>query len=360
MTAITKILPVLRFLVTEGDAMNVLLTCADNHDDLVEAVREALFGVGQVFAADSQLSVAGLQEADAVVLLPPVGDAHYIDALLAFLKQQPIDVLLPLSEVELPLLSTARAELAALGTLLLASPDEVIGRTLDKWQSTLWLKEQGFSGPRGFLALEPAVAALSAGEITFPLVVKPRFGTAAAAVQVVHDLSALELCFKLLERTLGRTLWSGIPGLLATDERLVLIQEFVSGEELELTVLNTLEGSYAATFALRKLAQRRGALQSAETIADARLQDLGARLGAALGHVGPLSCDVMVQGDSYDVLDLNACLQPSYAFSHAAGANLPAALFAWLRQEPIDPLWLQARAGFTVSRSSRLLLVQEP
>ena len=57
------------------------------------------------------------------------------------------------------------------------------------------------------------------------------------------------------------------------------------------------------------------------------------------------------------VLDLNPRFGGGYPFSHAAGANLPAALLAWASNAAPDPTWLEARPDVRVGKCDRLVVV---
>ena len=56
-----------------------------------------------------------------------------------------------------------------------------------------------------------------------------------------------------------------------------------------------------------------------------------------VGHLGTLDCDVFVQGNTCSVLEMNPRFGGGYPFSHAAGANVPAAMIAWANGQPADP-----------------------
>lgn len=348
--------------------MNTLLTNAGRRNELVEyfqrALRRRADGSGdRVFAADARADAPALQEADDAVIVPPVGDVHYIDALLEFVQEAQIGLLVPLSVSELPYLAAAQDRFAEVGTRVVISSPEIILRCADKWQTYTFLRAQGLRTPQTYLALEGALAALAAGDLNFPLVLKPRWGAGSVGLEFSENEAELKLGYELLTRRLAHTTLAGPAPLadapLPAATQTVLIQEFVVGDEYSLELVNDLSGRYVTTFAVQKLALWGGETASAVTLADERLAALGQTLAQALGHTGPLACDVFLTADGMSVLELNACLGSSYPFVHVAGADVPAALLAWAGGETPDPVWLRAESGITSARSSRLLLVSQ-
>ena len=350
--------------------MNTLLTSAGRRSELVEYFQKALRRMaalqdGRVFAADSRVGAPALQEADDAVIVPPVGDVHYADALLEFVQEAQVGLLVPLSVYELPYLAAARDRFAEVGTQVVISSPEVILRCADKWQTYSFLRAQGLRTPKTYLALSEALKALAAGELNFPLVLKPRWGAGSVGLEFPENETELELGFELLTRRLARTTLAGpaLPDASAQDslaaEQTVLIQEFVVGDEYSLEIVNDLTGRYVTTLAVQKLALWGGETASAVTVTDERLAALGQTLAQALGHIGPLACDVFLGADGASVLEFDACLGSSYPFVHVAGADLPAALLAWAARETPNPVWLRAEAGVSSVRSSRLLLASQ-
>jgi carbamoyl-phosphate synthase large subunit len=55
------------------------------------------------------------------------------------------------------------------------------------------------------------------------------------------------------------------------------------------------------------------------------------------------------------VLEMNPRFGGGYPFSHVAGANLPAALIAWVSGQPINPDWLTIKSDVLSSKCARLV-----
>jgi carbamoyl-phosphate synthase large subunit len=286
--------------------------------------------------------------ADLAVIVPRVDEPGYIDALIALCARECIDLLVPVLETELPLLAARRHEFRAVGTTVLVSSSEVVATCHDKVASAIVLEGLGIRSPRTFLSLAATIDALRAGDLTFPVIAKPRFGVGSIGIQRADDVADLEMADRWCRKQTASRLLK--PPRDTDPAGLVLFQEYLVGQEYGIDIVNDLAGNYVTTLVRRKLRIRAGQTDRAVTVADPRLELLGERIGRGLGHRGILDCDLFVDGDDLCVIDLNPRFGGGYPFSHAAGANLPAAFVAWIAADPVDPAWLRSRPDVTVAR----------
>jgi len=333
--------------------LNVLLTCAGRRNYLVEYFREALAGRGAVIASDASPDASALQDADRAVVVPPVTDPDYVDVLHDLCRREHVGLVVPLNDLELPVLARCRARFLAIGTLPVVASPEVVDLCFDKLATFERLNALGIPVPRTYATLDGARAAFARGELRFPVIVKPRWGTASVGIDVAETLDELELACRLGH---ARLLKGFLAAPSAADPaRALLVQERLPGLEHGLDVVNDLAGNHVVTFAKRKLAMRAGETDRAVTVGSPALEALGRALGEELRHVGNLDCDVFVDGDRAHVLELNPRFGGGYPFSHAAGANLPAALVAWALGEAPAPAWLRVRPEVASAKCDRLV-----
>ena len=335
--------------------MNVLLTCAGRRNYLLEYFRAALDGRGQVFATDSSIDAPALHEADRGFVVPPISRPEYIEHMLRLCREHEVALLVSLNDLELPLLARHRERFRAQGTTAVISSPEVVDICYDKWATCRFLERCGVTCPKSYLTLEATRAALDQGDVALPLVVKPRWGSASTGILVVDCADDLAPTCRLVGRQAARPLPARASA--GDAEHAILIQELIIGREYGRDIVNDLDGRHVATFARCKLAMRAGETDRAVTVDREELHRLGAAIGGQLGHVGNLDCDVLAAQDRMYVLDLNPRFGGGYPFSHAAGANLPAALLAWACNEAPDPSWLEARPNVRVGKCDRLVVV---
>ena len=333
--------------------MNVMLTCAGRRNYLVKFFQEVLGNSGLVFAADSSIEAATLQEADRGFVLPPIDNPDYFDRLLDICQKQQVRLLIPLNDLELPLLARQRDRFLKIGTIPVISTPAAIDTCFDKWSTFQFLTRCGILCPQTYLSLADARQAIASGAIAFPVVIKPRWGSASIGVEYAENDEELELFYRFVQKTLRRTILANVSALDA--EHCIIIQEKVCGQEYGLDIVDDLEGNYRNTLARRKLYMRAGETAGAVTTADKQLQALGEKIADQLGHFGNLDCDVIANDRGLYVIEMNARFGGGYPFSHLAGANLPATLIAWANGEKPDPDWLSLTANVMMSKCDRLV-----
>jgi carbamoyl-phosphate synthase large subunit len=335
--------------------MNVMFTCAGRRNYLVKAFQEALRGRGQVFAADACAEAPALGWADKSFLLPPLSDASYFDALRTLCLEHSVLLLISLNDFELPVLARHSNRFLEVGTIPVISSPWVVETCFDKWKALQFLKASDLEAPETYLSLSDAREAVVRGNLTFPVVVKPRWGSASIGIAYPNNDQELESDY---ERTKKSFPWIFLQGIEGTDpEKGVVIQERLCGKEYGLDVVNDLDGHYVCTLVKRKLGMRAGETDRAITVKDSQLEELGRVIGRKLGHIGVLDCDAIVTEGGCYVLDMNPRFGGGYPFSHIAGANLPAALLAWANGERPDPCWLNVEPNITASKYDELLIV---
>jgi carbamoyl-phosphate synthase large subunit len=337
--------------------MNVLLTCGGSRNYIVDAWRNAVAGRGHLFACDVSIDAPALHHADKGFVVPEVTDPSYIDALLAICETHRVRLLVPTLEPELPLLAAHRAEFAAIGTFLLVSTADVIDTCYDKLKAEAFLRSHGVAVPQTYASLDAARAALACGKLTFPVVVKPRWGVGSLGVSFPEDDEELTLSWIVTRRAIAR---SALDGISATDPAgCVLVQERLSGVEFGFDVVNDLQGRYVTTLVRRKIRMRAGQTDRAETVAHDEIRRIGRLIGEGLAHVGVMDSDAIVTAAGCFVLDMNPRMGGGYPFSHLAGANVPAALVAWAHGEKPEDHWLRADIHVSASRYDSFLLVND-
>lgn len=337
--------------------MNIMLTCAGRRNYLVRSFQNALVGQGLVIAADASGDAPSMQEADMAFVVPSVSDPNYLDVILDICRKYDVGLLVSLNDLELSRLAHQRHRFSEIGTLLVISEPSVIDTCFDKWQTHLFLEENGFDTPATYWSIEDAQRALTGGHLVFPLVVKPRWGTASIGIEYVYDTNELNLAYELVRKRLARTI---ISEASASDpEHSVLVQQRLDGHEYGLDVINDLDAKHIVTFAKRKLSMRAGETDRAVTVDNSELIEIGDKLGTILGHVGNLDCDVILQGGTPYVLELNPRFGGGYPFSHVAGANIPAAIVAWASGKQAKQEWLHVRPNIGASKCDRLVVHKE-
>src|SRR5574340_1524927 len=172
--------------------MNGLLTSVGRRNYLVDYFREALGREGQVFVADANPFAPAAREADRAFTVPLVKHPDYFDALLDICRRNDVGLLLSLNDLELPRLARQRDRFERAGIHVVISRPEVIDICADKLATAEFLQSQGLPVPRAYVGLKELHQALEAGEISFPLVIKARWGSGSIGLGFVESQLDLE------------------------------------------------------------------------------------------------------------------------------------------------------------------------
>ena len=167
--------------------MNVMLTCAGRRSYCVEFFKQAVGDQRRVFACDSSADAPALQKADKVFVVPRIDHEDYIDALLAICDDHRIGLLvLALGPSFYCWRNTGSAFLRS-GRFHSCQPRRSLLLVTTNWRRLVFLPNCGLQIPHTFDSFNGARVALSRGDITFPLVVKPRWGASSIGMQFPED-----------------------------------------------------------------------------------------------------------------------------------------------------------------------------
>lgn len=335
--------------------MNILFTCAGRRTYLLKYFKENMNEGDKVVATDMQLSAPALQVADVKLQVPAVYDPKYVDITLQICKEQKIDVLLSLNDLELPILAENKAKFEAEGVKVIVSDPSVIDIAFDKYKTAQWVESLGLKSPKTFVRLEDAKHALETGELHFPLFMKPRWGSGSIGLESIAYMEELGIYYHLLMKKIKKT----ILATASVGDEYIMIQEKLTGNEFGLDVINDLEGNNVAVSVKQKLAMRAGETDKAVTLDLPEVREIGHKIGTALKHIGNLDVDVMQnENGEYCVLELNPRFGGGFPFSYEAGVNLPKAIIEWVKGNKVDASILQPEYGRMFSKNDYLMEIK--
>ena len=323
--------------------MNVLLTSSGRRTYLCEYFKKALGNEGLLFAANSCMSPA-LLAADGFGISPLIYSDDYIPWLHSFCKENKIGLIVPLFDIDLPVLSRHREEFLKEGVCIAVSDPSVTALCSDKLLMHEKLSEYGIMSPDTYLTVNEAQ------NISGEVVIKPRFGMGSIGVMTACGKEETEVLYKKC----GREVLSSYLKYeaAACPGETVIIQKKLKGQEYGLDVINDFNGNYVETVVKKKAAMRAGETDEACTLSeDDRLlpvlKDTGRKISQAFKHRGNMDVDIILDDETgvpY-VIDMNARFGGGYPFSHAAGVDLPGAYVLWAQGKPAPAELFKAAPG---------------
>lgn len=334
--------------------MNILFTCAGRRTYLLNYFKEQLAGDGKIIGADMQLSAPALSVADIKEVVPAVYDSDYINKVLDICRKDQVNVLISLNDLELPILADSKEKFEKIGVTVVVSSPEVIDICFDKYKTAQWIKSIGLNAPITFVRIDDAKMALGKGDISFPLFLKPRWGSGSIGLETVNNMEELEEVYQQLFKKIKKT----ILATASVGDEYIMIQEKLGGQEYGLDVMNDLNGNHIAVSVKQKLAMRAGETDKAVTCDLPEVREIGRVIGEKLHHIGNLDVDIMqrVNGD-YCVLELNPRFGGGFPFSYEAGVNLPKAIIEWAKGHQVDNSILMPTYGKAFAKCDYLVSI---
>ena len=335
--------------------MNILFTCAGRRTYLINYFRENLGPDDKIIATDMQLSAPALQRADIKLQVPAVYDSNYINITLDICKKYDVKVLISLNDLELPILAENKILFENIGVTIIVSDTQVIDICFDKYKTAKWIESIGLKSPKTYIKISDVKTAIAHGEVSFPLFMKPRWGSGSIGLETIYDMDELELYYNILLKKIKKT----ILATASIGDEYILIQEKLTGNEYGLDVINDLNGNNVAISVKQKLAMRAGETDKAITCNLPIVSEIGRTVGRELKHIGNLDMDIMQrENGDYCVLELNPRFGGGFPFSYEAGVNLPKAIINWVNGESVDEKLLTPISGKMFAKNDYLLEIK--
>jgi carbamoyl-phosphate synthase large subunit len=298
----------------------VLLTGVGKRYDIVSAFAQH----ATVVAADPNPLAPAQYAADHRYPVPPIADAGYVPALRRLCDRHEVQVVVPLTDLDLEVLAQARAA----GDLPALVPDPQIAKaTFDKYETHLLLRRLGLPSP-------PTVLPGEAVE-SFPVMVKPRWGSGARSIHRADDQRAAEFFVEYVREP-------------------TMVQHFMDGPEFSIDTLSGPDGRCLNAIPRTMIESRGGESIKGTVIDDRELIELGARAVERLGVRGP--CTVQVFRDvriGLGITDVNTRFGgafPAPMYAALPGRTYPELIVRIARGEVVEPHVGEFRAGMTFTR----------
>lgn len=313
--------------------MNILLTSVGRRTYIVEYFKKALKNKGKVYAANSEYTYA-LEKADGFVITPLIYNNNYIDTLLSICQKQQIDCIISLFDIDLYKLSQNKQVFEKHDIKVLVSNEDVISICNDKWQTYNFCKDNNFYTPKTYINFDDVLNDLNIGTISYPLVVKPRWGMGSIGLYIADSYDELKVFIRKVKNEIKNTYLKYESSF--DIEHSVLIQECINGDEYNIDIINDFNGNYLLSSPKRKISMRAGETDIAQVVKNNDLENLGEHISKKLKHILNLDLDCIYFCGKYYVIDLNCRMGGGFPFSYLCGVNLPLQIVRWLEGQSTD------------------------
>ena len=272
----------------------VLFTCAGQRVDIVSTFARA---GATTIATDVDSLAPALYHADRFALVPRVDDPGYVPALANLVRAHEVKLIVPLTDLDPPVLARERSALSP--AIVLLPELDVVQRIGDKFLAHLLFEERGIASPATWLPDDPP------SDFEYPVLVKAREGFGSRHIYRAENED--ELAFFLRHTT--------VPSM---------VQACCRGEEFSIDVFCDLERRCLNAIPRTMIQSKGGESIKGMTVKDWDLIEQGRFVAEALGICGPANIQCFREADgTYQVTDVNLRFGGGFPLPTAAGSRYP-------------------------------------
>jgi carbamoyl-phosphate synthase large subunit len=299
----------------------VLFTCAGQRVDIVSAFLRA---GATAIATDVDPLAPALYHADRFALVPRVDQAGYVPALADLVRAHDVKLIVPLTDLDPPVLARERAALSP--AIVLLPELDVVEQIGDKYLAHKLFEERGIASPATWLPDELP------DELDFPVLVKAREGFGSRHIYRAAD--AEELAFFLRHTT--------VPSM---------VQACCRGEEFSIDVFCDLEGRCLNAIPRTMIQSKGGESIKGMTVKDWELIEQGRFVAETLRICGPANVQCFRERDgTHQVTDVNLRFGGGFPLPTAAGSRYPELALALAEGERLSPSLGEFKDGVMMTR----------
>lgn len=283
--------------------MNVLILSCGTRNKIVQYFRKTVNGMGgKVVAADCSELAPALYDADRYYVVPKIDADGYIDIILGICKKEQIDGVLSLIDPELSLLAKHSTDFEAAGAAIIGSSYSLCEMSLDKYRMYQWLAAHGYNCAKSYMDRLQFFHAVEAGEVGYPVFVKPAKGSASINISKAEDHETVEL--------------------LMNHENGLMVQEYLDGQEIGADVyVDMISGEAVSIFTKKKLKMRAGETDKAVSFKDEKLFGLIEKFVTEAGYRGQVDIDIFDVRGAYYISEVNPRFGGGYPHAYESGAD---------------------------------------
>lgn len=283
--------------------MNIMICSAGRRVRLIEYFKEELLKTnGKILAVDCDPSAPALYHADKFEIVPRVDHPDYIKHIKKLCIKYKINAVLSLIDPELTLLASYKSEFEKDDIHVIVSAKEMVDICFDKYLTYQFLQKHEIPSIPTFLNIDEVIEKVNSGEIKFPLIIKPRNGSASLGIRKVYSINELEE-FKVKSQEM-------------------IVQPFISGEEFGVDCyIDLLTKQPTNIFMKRKITMRAGETDKSIAFKDPELKRIIQKLINVLNPLGPIDIDCFKIEDRYIISEINPRFGGGYPHAHESGQN---------------------------------------
>lgn len=289
--------------------MNILITSIGQRGYLVEHFKEVSNGRYGIYAADALKYAPALKNADKAFTLPYASADNYCEVLIDLCKENDIEAVMTINDIELPWLALYKDKLAEQGVNAVVCDKAIIDMCTDKYYTYEFCKKYGVNAPKTYLwtEKEQLFQDISDGSMTYPIIAKPRRGSKSVGIHKLSNETELRDDIEKVSK-------SGLP-----EEQKCIYQEHVKGVLFSAHVLCNSRHEPVSIVTMKTLTEHFGETYQNTTYRDTKLFEYVLDTVNNVGAYGIIDLNIL-QRDNGDfvLLEFNPRMSGGYSLSHFA------------------------------------------
>ena len=290
-----------------SEIVKVLFTSAGRRVELLQAFKKAFSELdiqGEIIATDINPLAPSLYFSDKVYIVPPSTDPKYPYVLQNIALKEKIDLIFPLTDLDISILANIKQELQRYGIRAVVVDKQIAEMTSDKLLTYKFFKDIGVPTPASWTPSE----VLEQTNIDFPLFIKPRFGSASKQTFKVNNRQQLEFFAQYIDKP--------------------IIQEFLPGPEVTTDVVCDFGGNVLGVVSRQRLEVRAGEVSKGKTIYDPLIIKYASLIACSMNAIGPITIQSIYKDKKPFFTEINARFGGGAPLGFAAGVDAPKWLLA--------------------------------
>lgn len=280
----------MKLLFLSSGSRNLLLTELQKANEEIE-----------IYCADCDPLAPTLHDVFPSFIIPKITNENYLKTVLEICEQNQIVGVCPLIDPEISIIAGHSSLFLERNIIPFVSDVETVNQCFDKFSFSKYCEVKNIPAIKTYDYKE-AKEKLNKEELSFPLFVKPRNGSASKGIGRVNNFKELNSFYD--------------------KDNQIIVQKYIEGEEFGVDVYFDYYTGQPKTIGMKKkLKMRSGETDKAVTVYDKAIEELITKLTKILTFKGPVDIDIFKVENEYFLSEINPRFGGGYPLSLVAGAD---------------------------------------
>jgi len=294
--------------------LNILLTSIGRRNYLIDFFNNIL-KTKKIICINSQEIFFSKSNLINFYKSPKTNSRKYIKFILSIVKKNKIKLIIPLRDDDALKLSNYNKCFKKLNITLISPTYSKTLLIRDKYKIKFLLKKNNINYPNTYISKKTFFNDIKKKKIKYPVILKPRYGSGSNLNYIASNKKELNFFYQYISKKLKDYF------IKKKSNYNVVIQDFIKGEEYNVDLINSLDGSYHTHIIKKKIRMRSGETE-AGYLSNLDVSHICLKLSEIIKHNFLLDIDLIFYNKKFYIIDINPRIGGGYPFSHILGYNM--------------------------------------